>query len=120
MPDALPASEATDVRVRPSFEVLLTALADAVLAVPGVARLEPTLSTAGPRVLLGHRHTDGLHVLDRSGMADVDVNLATSSDYQARTVAHEVHRTISEVLAAHGYATGSVAVSILAVIPSAD
>lgn len=115
MPDTLPTGGPAVVGVRTSAEVLLTSLADAVLAVPGVIRLEPTLSTAGPRVLLGRRHTDGLHVLQRAGSADVDLNVATSSTHQARTVAHQISACITETIAAHGYTTGSVAVSVLTI-----
>ena len=119
MPDASSTTGPIGANPRSSSEVLLTALADAVLAVPGVVRLEPTLSTSGPRVLVGRHHTDGLHVLQRSGEADVDVNVATSSTYQARTVAHQVHTSIAEVLVANGYTAGSVAVSVLRINPAA-
>lgn len=119
MPDASSTTGPVGSHPRSSSEVLLTALADAVLAVAGVVRLEPTLSTSGPRVLVGRHHTDGLHVLQRSGEADVDVNVATSSTHQARTVAHQIHTSIAEVLAAHGHSTGSITVSVLRINPAA-
>lgn len=90
-----------------------SALASAVLAVPGVVRLEPTLSTAGPSILLRHDPADGLHLLLRTG--DVDVNLATSSSHQARAVAHEVHAVVASTLALHGHQRGAVTVSILTI-----
>lgn len=102
-------------RTRP--DVLLAAMAEAVLTVPGVVRLEPTLSTAGPGVLLHRSPTDGLRLLDRAGVADVDVNLATTAACQARAVTHHVQDCISGLLHAHGYTPGSVAVSVLTIDP---
>jgi uncharacterized alkaline shock family protein YloU len=96
---------------------LLAALADAVLGVPGVVRLEPTLSTSGPRVLLQRGPYDGLHLLTRAGTADVDLNIATSSTHSARDIAHRVQARIAEVLTANGYAAGAVTVSILTIAP---
>src|SRR3954451_2700112 len=79
-------------------QVLLAAVADAVLAVPGVIRLEPTLSTSGPRALLQRSPFDGLHLHTKEGTATVDINLATSTTHQARAVAHQVQTSITDTL----------------------
>lgn len=98
-------------------DVLLTALASAILSVPGVVRLEPTLSTSGPRALLKPDPTDGIHLLIRTRTADVDVNVATGTTYQARVVAHQVQAAIARTITAAGYARGSITVSILTIDP---
>ena len=102
---------------RPGTNAVLTAVADAVLAVPGVVRLEPTLSTAGPSMLLRHRPTDGIRLLDRAGVVDVDVYLCTTAAHQARAVTHQVQAGIAGVLTAHGYTPGPVTVSVLTINP---
>lgn len=90
-------------------------LATAVLAVPGVVRLEPTLSTAGPGVLLRNDPADGLHLLLRPGSADVDINIATGTAHQARAVAHQIHAVVASTLALHGHKPGAVTVSVLTI-----
>ena len=67
-------------------DLLLAVLANAVVTVPGVVRLEPTLSTAGPGVLLHRSTTDGIRLLDRAGVVDVDV--AVGSRTHGRTKPH--------------------------------
>ena len=94
---------------------LTAALAGAVLAVPGVARLEPTLSTAGPRMLLSRSPADGVRVSGNSHGVDVDVNLATTAAYQARAVTHQVQASILSTLTAHNCIAGSVTVSVLTI-----
>ena len=96
---------------------LLGVLAQAVLAVAGVVRLEPTLSTSGPGFLLHRSPTDGLHLLVHAGTADVDVNVATTAGVPARAVAHQVQAGIAGVLSAHGHLPGAVTVSVLAIEP---
>lgn len=41
---------------------LLRAVASAVLAVPGVSHLQPTITTVGPRLLLHQEPTDGVRI----------------------------------------------------------
>lgn len=94
---------------------MLTAITDAVLAVPGVVRLEPTLSTAGPGVLLHRGPTDGIRLLERAGVVDVDANIATTATCQAREVTHRVQAGLAALLTEHGYIPGSVAVSVLTI-----
>lgn len=90
-------------------------LAGVVLAVPGVARLEPTLSTAGPEILLRRKPTDGIRLIRRAGVVDVDVNIATTATWQVRAVTHQIQTSIADVLHAHGYAAGDVTVSVLTI-----
>lgn len=105
--------------VEPDRAVVLAALAETVLAVPGVVRLEPTLSTSGPGLLLHRNPTDGIRLLIRTGAAQVDINIATQADCQARTVAHQIQANTTSVLLAHGYPSSSVTVSVLTVEPAA-
>ena len=117
MPDA-PVGGGAVASTRSSLDVVLAGLADAVLAVPGVVRLEPTLSTSGPGVLLHRSPTDGIRLLDRAGVADVDVNIATTAACQAREVTHHVQACITSLLPTHGYTPGSTAVSVLTIDPA--
>ncbi len=112
--EALPASAADSTPPSSQVEVR-RALAAAVIAVPGVVRLEPTLSTAGPRVLLRRDPTDGLHLLIRAGSAEVDVNIATSTTHQARAVTHQIQASIASTLTTHGHRPGAVTVSVLTI-----
>ena len=116
MPDApVVAVDLELAETRSSADVLLTALAESVLAVPGVVRLEPTLSTSGPAALLRSRPTDGIRLLDRAGVVDIDVDIATTASCQARAVTHQVQASIASLLPAHGYAVGSIVVSVLTI-----
>jgi hypothetical protein len=119
MPDlsAVPALLREQSQPRSPQHRLLAELAEAVLAVPGVVRLEPTISTAGPSILLRPSPTDGIHVIDRAGVADVDISLATSAACEARTVTHLVQTVVAKLLEVHGYTRGSVAVSVLTIHP---
>ena len=118
MPDEPLPGSGEVARPRSNRAALLAAVAEAVLAVPGVVRLEPTLSTAGPGVLLHRSPADGIRLLDRAGVVDIDVNLATTAACQAREVTHRVRADLAALLPAHGYTTGSVAVSVLAIDPA--
>ena len=117
MPDhaAIPAVLLGQAEPRSAQHELLAELAEAVLTVPGVVRLEPTISTAGPSILLRPSPTDGIHLIDRAGVADVDVSLATSADCEARSVTHQIQAVVAGLLEVHGYSRGSVAVSVLAI-----
>ncbi len=114
MPDSLVTVE-VEAAPRSSHEALLTAIKAAVLAVPGVVRLEPTLSTGGPAVLLRRGPTDGIRLLDRAGVVDVDVDIATAAAWQAREVTHHVQAGLAALLLVHGYVAGSVTVSVLTI-----
>lgn len=94
---------------------VLAALAEGVLAVPGVLRLEPTLSTVGPRLLRHRADTDGISLLRRAGVAEVDVNVTTRGDRTARQVARGVQARISETLDSLGYRHDRVTVSVLSI-----
>ena len=103
---------------RSSGDALIGAVAEAVLAVPGVARLESTLSTAGPGALLHVNITDGIRLLARAGVADVDINIATTAGHEVRAVTHHVQASVSNLLPLHGYTVGSIAVSVLSISPT--
>jgi len=111
-------TETGSVRQTTSRKVVLKALAEAVLAIPGVVRLEPTLSTTGLGLLLHQDPTDGIRLLIRAGAAEVDINIATRADCQARAVTHQVQADTARLLRAHGYQTSSTAVSVLTIVPA--
>jgi uncharacterized alkaline shock family protein YloU len=117
-PDVVRRTAGEAATARSSSAVLLAALAQAVLAVPGVVQLEPTLSTSGPAVLLRHSPTDGIRIMMRADVAEIDVSLATTAACQARAVAHQVRSVVADLLTAHGYTNGSVAVSVLTIHPA--
>jgi len=97
---------------------VLDAVASAVLAIPGVVRLQPTLSTSGPGLLIHRNPSDGIRFLTRAGTAEVDVSIATTTAAcEARGVVHHVRATVADVLIAHGHRPGTIAVSVLAVEP---
>lgn len=94
---------------------LEAAVAEAILATPGVFRLEPTLHTAGLRGLV-HRHpTDGIQLIVRGDLVDADINVATSSTHQARAVAEHVHHRVIGLLAAAERRPGTITVNVLAI-----
>lgn len=87
----------------------------AVLNTPGVVRLEPTLSTAGPKILLHRSPADGIHVSTRANIIDIDINIATGTSHQARSVARNVHRKVSAEISKRGGPPGTVTVNVLTI-----
>lgn len=85
-----------------------------VLSTPGVVRLEPTLSTAGPKILLHRSPTDGVRVLNRSNILEIDVNIATETTHQARRVARDVHHKVTAEMAKLGR-PGTIKVNVLTI-----
>lgn len=97
------------------------AITQAVLAVPGVVRLEPSLlgrvgqwggALLGRDALLGGQ---GLE-LDLAGTtAAVSVDIATAPTHRLRSVAEDVQRAVATTLAAMGLTCTSVTVSVLTI-----
>lgn len=96
---------------------LREAIAERIRQIPGVHGLEPTLSTAGLRALHWRGHTDGIQLVARHGVIDVDVNLATNATRQVREIAETVQTTINELIGTAGYTAGSTTVSVLRIEP---
>ena len=85
------------------------------MSTPGVTRLEPTLSTTNLKTLLHRGPADGIRLVVRNEIADVDVNVATTRAHQARAVAHQIRREVAAALEAHQVSTGSITISVLAI-----
>lgn len=99
---------------------VLPAIAAAVLAVPGVTALSPTLSSAGLRSVIHRRATDGIQLVTRTGLVEVDVNVATAGTRSARAVAHEIRDRVGAELRSHGSIPGTIAVSVLTIGETPD
>ena len=112
---SLPAGVLVD--TEPPEDLLRRAVAETVLAEPGVLRIEPTLLGA-VRALRGDQDPGGaVQVTVRAALTDVTVHLAVRADHEARLLAHRVHAAIAEVVTTHGGVPGSIDVSILAIEP---
>jgi uncharacterized alkaline shock family protein YloU len=89
-----------------------------VLAVDGVARLEPTLKSLFqarlPRSTAVDR-SDGVAVTSTGAITDVIVDLGTASRHQSREVAESVQRVIGRLLEAHGREVGRISVNVLTI-----
>ena len=91
-------------------------VARAVLADPGVLRVEPTLATAFRSWSTAPGPDELVRVTSVGGTVDVAVHLAVQGD-QARLVAHRVREAVRALLVEHGLEPGSVEVSVLTVEP---
>lgn len=120
MPD-IDSSHTLPTGAAPDPEAITAALTQAVLAVPGVVRLEPSLlgrvgqwggALLKRDALLGGQ---GLE-LDLAGTtAAVSVDIATAPTHRLRSVAEDVQRAVAATLAALGLTCTSVAVSVLTI-----
>ena len=91
-------------------------IAELVLATPGVIRLEPTLSTAGPRILIHQNATDGIRLIRRADTVEIDINVATHSTYQARSVARNIHNQVTAATNNPGRQPGTITVNVITII----
>ena len=99
-------------------ETLRQEVARTVLGHPGVLRLEPTL--LGAVRGLGRRNgdgQDGVALVQHGRVVDLDVNLATRADHQARASVLELQAQLVELVARHGFVPGNLEISVLAVEP---
>lgn len=112
---------------------LLQGLASAILTVPGVVRLEPTLKGTLRRVIQPGRQlpvrkppsngtVDGITLHHRSGpngqpTTRVTVDIATTDHIQARHTANAVQHTVTTYLQRHGTTPDTVVVNVLSVEP---
>lgn len=116
---------------------LLENLVDAVLSVPGVLRLEPTLHSSLRRLSAGLTQriaalrqpdsttgaADGITISGRQFNGEdptihVTIDIATSTDVQARQVAAAVHAAVATHLQQRGHAPGPIRVNVLSIEPN--
>lgn len=98
-------------------EGLRAAIAEVVLATAGVVRLEPTLRSAGLHGLGRLQPFDGIHLIVRSSLVDADVNVSTIGTHQARVVAEDLHRRLTDFLNASrtGRVLGHLTINVLSI-----
>lgn len=105
---------------RPSeIDELRRDVAAAVLADPGVLRLEPTLATMVRAWSTAPAPDELVRLVSTGGVVDVALHLAVQGD-EARLVAHRARAVVRTLLAEHGHVPGSVEVSVLTVEPVDD
>jgi hypothetical protein len=134
---ASPASRQRDHR-HPAIDAgLLDSLAAAVLATPGVLRLEPTLQGSLRRLMTATKQqppgpgrpaatvagSDRITVTHRPGPTgraetQVSVDIATSSLAPARQIARTVRETIADCLQLNGHRASVIRVNVLSIEPS--
>ncbi|SDS92258.1 hypothetical protein SAMN04488543_2649 [Friedmanniella luteola] len=98
-------------------DALSSSLVTAVLATPGVVRLEPTLQAALRRLggSTGTGATGEVRVTRRGEIVDLSVDVVTEPDAQARRTAEAVRARLRTLLAEQGLQAGSVSVSVLSI-----
>ena len=100
-------------------------LAAAAAAVPGVARLEPTLRNALRRLHAGttilrdgrvaRSAADGIELHRRDAVVDVHVDIVTDPDRSAALVARDVRQALADVIGRHSLQAGSLTVAVLSI-----
>jgi hypothetical protein len=93
-------------------EVLRGRVGELVAAHPGVLRLEPTLLGAVQSLARGGG-LDGVQLVAHGRVVDLDVNVATRADHQARATALELHRQLTALVTQHGWVPGTLEISVL-------
>jgi hypothetical protein len=92
-------------------------VAAALLADPGVLRLEPTLATMVRAWSTAPAPEELVRVTTTDGAVDVAVHLAVQGE-EARLVAHRARAVVRRLVVEHGHVPGSVEVSVLTVEPA--
>lgn len=93
-------------------EVLRARVGEVVTGHPGVLRLEPTLLGAVQSLARGGG-LDGVQLVTHGRVVDLDVNVATRADHQARATAMELHRQLTALVTQHGWVPGTLEISVL-------
>ena len=100
-------------------QTLMSLIGISVLAVDGVARLEPTVKSLFRSGILGTARgsdtPDGISVTSFGVITDVTVDLATTARHQSRAVAESVQHVVREVLEAHDREAGQIRVNVLSI-----
>jgi hypothetical protein len=115
----------TSARLGAATSDLRDELAAAASAVPGVARLEPTLRNALRRLQAGttvlrdgrvvRSAADGIELRRRDAVVDVHVDIVTERGRAAADVARDVRRALTDVLARHALEPGALTVAVLSI-----
>lgn len=109
------------------LDALAAELAEAVQAVAGVARLEPSLKDSLRRLELAKatkkigppRTTsgaDGITLRVRGETVDAVIDIATRADHRAVVVADAVQHRVHDLLVTHDRQVGSISVNVLTVV----
>lgn len=115
-----PVGSAPDARVTTrgsGVDLVRRDVASALLAEPGVLRLEPTLATMVRAWSTAPAPDELVRVTTTGGTVDVAVHLAVQGE-EARLVAHRARAVVRRLVADHGHVPGSVEVSVLTVEPA--
>lgn len=100
-------------------QTLVSLIGVTVLAVDGVARLEPTVKSLFrariPGSSSGPDSPDGIAVTSYGVITEATVDLATTARHQSRAVAESIQRVVREVLEAHGREAGQIRVNVLSI-----
>ncbi len=103
----------------PDDRALLSLIGDAVLAVDGVARLEPTLKSLFLARVPGSARTadspDGIELTSLGAITDVAVDIAATDQHPSREVAESVQHVVGQLLQTHGREPGRIKVTVLTI-----
>jgi hypothetical protein len=98
---------------------LLSLIGDAVLAVDGVARLEPTLKSLFLARVPGSSRRpdspDGIELTSLGSITDVTIDIAAATRHPSREVAEAVQHVVGELLVSHGREPGRIRVNVLTI-----
>lgn len=108
---------------------LAHAAAAAVAALPGVARLEPTLTNALRRLRnatagrisaseeAAYSAADGIRLARHGNLVDIHVDITVTTTQPANLAAQAVHETLRDTITAHQLIPGEVTVTVLRLQP---
>jgi hypothetical protein len=100
-------------------QTLVSLIGVTVLAVDGVARLEPTVKSLFrariPGSATGPDRPDGIAVTSYGVITDATNDDATTARHQSRAVAESIQHVVREVLEAHGREAGQIRVNVLSI-----
>ena len=100
-------------------QALVSLIGVTVLAVDGVARLEPTVKSLFrarmPGSSTGPDRPDGIAVTSYGVITDATIDVATTARHQSRAVAESIQHVVREVLEVHGREAGQIRVNVLSI-----
>ena len=118
-------SGATSAQLGAAASGLRDELAAAATAVPGVARLEPTLRNALRRLQAGttvlrdgrvaRSAADGIELRRRDAVVDVHVDIVTDPGRSAAHIARDVRTALADVIGRHSLQPGALTVAVLSI-----
>jgi hypothetical protein len=119
--DEMPETTLVEPALPPSVgdRELLSLIGDAVLAVDGVARLEPTLKSLFLARVPGSSRRpdspDGIELTSLGSITDVTIDIAAATRHPSREVAEAVQHVVGELLVSHGREPGRIRVNVLTI-----